>query len=52
MNFPEKAIVAGPRSFVTEKELEERRAKRQEEWEKTRKPDDPAGELLFLTAAT
>ncbi|XP_029464592.1 PSME3-interacting protein [Rhinatrema bivittatum] len=27
--------------FVTESELEERRKKRQEEWEKVRKPDDP-----------
>ncbi|CAI9574458.1 unnamed protein product [Staurois parvus] len=27
--------------FVTESELEERRKKRQEEWEKVRKPEDP-----------
>nr|XP_033799652.1 PSME3-interacting protein [Geotrypetes seraphini]XP_033799653.1 PSME3-interacting protein [Geotrypetes seraphini] len=27
--------------FVTESELEERRKRRQEEWEKVRKPDDP-----------
>lgn len=27
--------------FVTESELEEKRKKRQEEWEKVRKPDDP-----------
>lgn len=46
MNFPEKTIVAGPRSFVSEKDLEDRRKKRQEEWEKTRKPDDPDGELM------
>lgn len=46
MNFPEKAIVPGPRSFVSEKEIDDRRKKRQEEWEKTRKPDDPEGELI------
>lgn len=31
------------RKFVTEAELDERRKKRQEEWEKVRKPDDPEG---------
>ncbi|XP_074532802.1 PSME3-interacting protein [Halichoeres trimaculatus] len=29
------------RKFVTEAELDEKRKKRQEEWEKVRKPDDP-----------
>ncbi|KAK3548841.1 hypothetical protein QTP70_020721 [Hemibagrus guttatus] len=29
------------RKFVTESELEEKRKRRQEEWEKVRKPDDP-----------
>lgn len=29
--------------FVTEAELEERRKRRQEEWEKVRKPEDPEG---------
>ncbi|XP_072551892.1 PSME3-interacting protein isoform X2 [Salminus brasiliensis] len=29
------------RKFVSESELEEKRKKRQEEWEKVRKPDDP-----------
>lgn len=29
------------RKFVSEAELEKRRQKRQEEWEKVRKPDDP-----------
>ncbi|XP_056138025.1 PSME3-interacting protein [Lampris incognitus] len=29
------------RKFVTETELDEKRKKRQEEWEKVRKPDDP-----------
>ncbi len=32
------------RKFVSEAELDERRKKRQEEWEKVRKPDDPEGE--------
>lgn len=31
------------RKFVSEAELDERRKKRQEEWEKVRKPDDPEG---------
>ena len=47
MNFPEKEIVSGPRSFVTEKDIEERRRQKQEEWERTRKPDDPLG-VYFL----
>ena len=40
MNFPEHQI-RGPRSFVSETDIEEHKKKRQEEWEKTRKPDDP-----------
>lgn len=35
----------GIKSFVSETEAEEVRKKRQEEWEKVRKPDDPEGEL-------
>lgn len=31
------------KSFVSEAELEARRLKRQEEWEKVRKPEDPLG---------
>lgn len=31
------------RKFVSEAELDKRRQKRQEEWEKVRKPDDPQG---------
>lgn len=31
------------RKFVSEAELDERRKKRQEEWEKVRKPNDPEG---------
>lgn len=31
------------RKFVSETELDEKRKKRQEEWEKVRKPDDPEG---------
>lgn len=34
------------RKFVSESELEEKRKKRQEEWEKVRKPDDPEGKSL------
>ncbi len=33
------------KSFVTEKEIEEVKKKRQEEWEKVRKPDQPLGEV-------
>lgn len=36
--------VAGLKNkFVSEDALEERRQKRQDEWEKVRKPDDPIG---------
>ena len=35
-------------SFVTEQEIEETKKKRQEEWEKVRKPDDPIGEFALL----
>lgn len=31
------------RKFVSESELDEKRKKRQEEWDKVRKPDDPEG---------
>ncbi|CAJ1057493.1 PSME3-interacting protein [Xyrichtys novacula] len=37
----EAAGVDLSRKFVTEAELDEKRKKRQEEWEKVRKPDDP-----------
>ncbi|XP_013855051.1 PSME3-interacting protein [Austrofundulus limnaeus] len=37
----EAAGVDLSRKFVSEAELDERRKKRQEEWEKVRKPDDP-----------
>ena len=35
--------------FVSTKELEEIRKRRQEEWEKVRKPEDPIGKLPVLT---
>lgn len=38
------------RKFVSESELDERRKKRQEEWEKVRNPDDPEGETFTLSA--
>ena len=38
----------GLNSFVSENDLEERRRKRQEEWEKVRKPDDPIGNIHHL----
>lgn len=34
------------KKFVSESELEETRKKRQEEWEKVRKPDDPEGKKI------
>lgn len=34
------------RKFVTEAELDEKRKKRQEEWEKVRKPEDPVGKCV------
>ena len=36
-------LMEGFKSFVTEGELEEKRQKRQEEWERVRKPEDPKG---------
>lgn len=36
------------RKFVSEAELDEKRKKRQEEWEKVRKPDDPKGKNCIL----
>ena len=35
-------------SFVSEEELVDIREKRQKEWEKVRKEDDPLGKLTFL----
>lgn len=37
------------RKFVSEAELDDRRKKRQEEWEKVRKPDDPEGKTYAGT---
>ena len=36
------------KSFVSEKEIEEVKKKRQEEWEKVRRPDQPLGEILRI----
>lgn len=36
--------------FVTEAELDERRKRRQEEWEKVRKPEDPEGTWAYGSA--
>lgn len=33
-------------NFVSESALEEKRRLRQEEWDKVRKPEDPAGKLM------
>lgn len=35
-------------SFVSETEIDEIRQKRQEEWEKVRKEDDPLGKLSLV----
>lgn len=37
------------KSFVSEKEIEEVKKKRQEEWEKVRKPDQPLGKYIKLS---
>ena len=34
------------KKFVTQDEIDEKKKKRQEEWEKVRKPDDPVGKTL------
>lgn len=36
--------------FVSEAELDERRKRRQEEWEKVRKPEDPEGIWAYSLA--
>lgn len=36
--------------FVSEAELDERRKRRQEEWEKVRKPEDPEGTWAYTLA--
>ena len=43
MTFSNTAPKAQMKSFVTETELEDKRAVRQAEWEKVRKPDQPLG---------
>ena len=35
-------------SFVSETQIEEKRKLRQEEWQRTRKTDDPLGCLFFF----
>lgn len=47
MEGAEGAGVDLSRKFVSEAELDERRKKRQEEWEKIRKPDDPEGKNTY-----
>jgi len=43
----ETDTVMGFKKFVSADELEEARKKKQEEWEKVRKPDDPEGIQLL-----
>ena len=33
--------------FVSQSEVDEKRRKRQEEWEQKRKPDDPLGKFIL-----
>ena len=40
----------GLSNFVSEEEVKEQRERRQAEWEKVRKPDDPEGEFLVKFA--
>ncbi len=35
-------------SFVTQEQADELKKKRQEEWERVRKPEDPKGEVLTI----
>ena len=37
------------KSFISEKEIEEVKKKRQEEWEKVRKPNQPLGRNVCLS---
>jgi len=38
--------MSGIKSFVSENELDEAKKKRQEEWERVRRPEDPKGDLF------
>ncbi len=38
------------KSFITEKEIEDVKKKRQEEWEKVRKPDQPLGKSTYIAS--
>lgn len=40
------------KQFVSEKQIEEVKKKRQEEWEKVRRPDQPLGMVLIPVSAT
>jgi len=41
-----------PLKFVSEAEIEEKRKKRQEEWEKVRQPHQPLGDSNFSSIQT
>jgi hypothetical protein len=47
MSFSNNDSSSGLRSFVSESQLEERRKRRQEEWEKVRTADQPLGLTSF-----
>ena len=36
-------------NFISESELLEKKKKRQEEWDKVRKPEDPEGKIDYST---
>lgn len=36
------------KTFETEEEVNEKKRRRQEQWEKVRKPDDPEGEFVLI----
>ena len=40
------------KEFVTEKQIEEVKKKRQEEWEKVRRPDQPLGKYCMIGSLT
>lgn len=49
MNLDSGSVPAfSVKKFESQGEVDEKRKKRQEEWEKVRKPDDPEGHLFKM----
>lgn len=47
MSLPDGSAMPQFKKFVTETEIEERRKKRQEEWDRVRQPNQPLGQFYI-----